>query len=317
MLFLPAAALCCLCSALVAMAAQLHQEDLTLTRRSGGSISFSCRDTHQCGSYIYWYQKKQGGTFRVILGINKNNGNIAKGYNHPQENDFSSVNKGKDWELELKQVKVDHAASYYCTCWKSGYWYYIFGSGTELVVTDEPVLKPVVSVYPAASRGLEASGSLLCVASHMFPPRVRFSWKVQKEDGSWAKPSRPEEEQLELEESGRSASILLHGPQSSTAKYRCEVQHEGGAAEARTAQEVPAPAASCPPEREAAAPAALQPTDELPLDRDRDRDREQNPLEQQRVKLLCVCSTVLIVKSLVYCCGLSVLRILRTEPHLF
>ncbi|XP_055359879.1 immunoglobulin kappa light chain-like [Betta splendens] len=265
MLFLPAAALCCLCSALVAMAAQLHQEDLTLTRRPGGSVSFSCRETRQCSSnWVYWYQKKQAGTFRVILDIGKTNGDIDKRYNHPQKDDFSAANIQNGCELQIKQVKVDHAASYYCTCWKSGYW--VFGSGTELVVTDEPVLKPVVSVYPAASRGLEASGSLLCVASHMFPPRVRFSWKVQKVCACVA--------------------------------------------------EVPAPAASCPPEREAAAPAALQPTDELPLDRDRDRDREQNPLEQQRVKLLCVCSTVLIVKSLVYCCGLSVLRILRTEPHL-
>ncbi|CAK6981539.1 immunoglobulin kappa light chain-like, partial [Scomber scombrus] len=49
MLFLPAAALCCLCSALVAMAAQLIQDDLTLTRRAGQSVSFSCQGTDQCG----------------------------------------------------------------------------------------------------------------------------------------------------------------------------------------------------------------------------------------------------------------------------
>ncbi|KAI3375167.1 hypothetical protein L3Q82_021072, partial [Scortum barcoo] len=54
MLFLPAAALCCLCSALVAMAAELIQEDLTLTRRVGQNVSFSCGRTDQCsGSYVY------------------------------------------------------------------------------------------------------------------------------------------------------------------------------------------------------------------------------------------------------------------------
>ncbi|GLD74876.1 uncharacterized protein AKAME5_002620800 [Lates japonicus] len=70
--------------------------------------------------------------------------------------------------------------------------YRIFGSGTKLYVTDEAVVKPVVSVYPAASRAhLEGKTSLLCLASGMFPPLVQFSWKRQ--DGSSA-----EGEQLEL-----------------------------------------------------------------------------------------------------------------------
>ncbi|MED6269064.1 hypothetical protein CHARACLAT_029148, partial [Characodon lateralis] len=48
MLFLPAAALCCLCSALAAMATQLTQ-DLTMTMSAGQSVSFSCGGTDQCG----------------------------------------------------------------------------------------------------------------------------------------------------------------------------------------------------------------------------------------------------------------------------
>ncbi|XP_026230399.1 uncharacterized protein LOC113171877 [Anabas testudineus] len=228
--------------------------------------------------------------------------------------------------------------------------YLNFGSGTKLYVTGEQVLKPVVSVYPAASRDhLEGKSSLLCVVSDMFPPLVQFSWKIQKkkkEDDSWDESSPAEGEQLELRESGRSASILLlHQPQNSTYKYRCEVKHEGGTVEAQTQQgdeglvtvfsrdsascgdavkesraaehchlslllqtcdsfcvsELPAPAASCPPEREPADLAALQQADLVPLD----------PLQSQyQVKLLCLLYTVLIVKSLVYCCGLSLLRIL-------
>ncbi|KAI3374144.1 hypothetical protein L3Q82_005998 [Scortum barcoo] len=71
MLFLLAAALCCLCSALVAMAAELIQEDLTLTRRVGQKVSFSC-GTEQCSdSYVYWYQKKDTETFTRIIRIDK------------------------------------------------------------------------------------------------------------------------------------------------------------------------------------------------------------------------------------------------------
>ncbi|KAE8290480.1 hypothetical protein D5F01_LYC10055 [Larimichthys crocea] len=99
-----------------------------------------------------------------------------------------------------------------------------------LMLSYEQVVKPVVSVYPAASRAhLEGKSSLLCLASAMFPPLVKFSWKRQKEDGPLEEVHRDVGEQLELRESGRTASILLiHGHESSTYKYRCSVQHEGG-----------------------------------------------------------------------------------------
>ncbi|XP_047445982.1 immunoglobulin lambda-1 light chain-like [Mugil cephalus] len=277
MLFLPAAALCCLCSALVAMAADLTQDQLTWTRRVGQTVSFRCEGTGQCGSdYIGWYQKKE--TFRLILYIDESNGYIDKGYGHPQEDDFSTVNKQNNWELEIKKVKVHHSASYYCACWKDTEGYGIFGSGTKLYVTDEQVVKPVVSVYPAASRAhLEGKSSLLCLASHMFPPEVKFSWKRQKEGGSLEELTPAEGDQLELRESGRRASIkLVDRDDYYTYKYTCSVEHEGGTVEAKALQEVP-------------------------------------HVSQYKVKLLCLQYTVLIVKSLVYCCGLSLLMILRNK----
>ncbi|XP_051265651.1 immunoglobulin lambda-1 light chain-like [Dicentrarchus labrax] len=329
MLFLPAAALCCLCSALVAMAAELSQDHLTLTRRVGQTVSFSCGGTQQCDlDYVFWYQKKDTETFTRILYIDSD-GDIDKSYNHPQEDDFSAVNKGNVYELQIQTVKLSHSATYYCACWKyaphivlavldiqqqtgfcislshcadSGDYYDIFGSGTKLYVTDEQIVKPVVSVYPAASRAhLEGKSSLLCVASDMFPPLVRFSWKRQKDNGTEEDVTSAEGEQLELRESGRTTSILLI-PQreNSTYKYRCSVHHEGFTVEAQTEQEVPAPAASCPPEREPADLPALQQAD-------------LSFQSQCQVKLLCLMYTVLIVKSLVYCCGLSLLMILRNK----
>uniref|UniRef100_A0A3Q3SM86 Ig-like domain-containing protein n=1 Tax=Mastacembelus armatus TaxID=205130 RepID=A0A3Q3SM86_9TELE len=101
-----------------------------------------------------------------------------------------------------------------------------------------PILKPVVSVYPAASRAhLEGKSSLLCLASAMFPPLVQFSWKRQKENGQLEELPSAEGEQLELRESGRTAAILLvHHPENSRYKYRCYVEHEGGRVEAQTEQ---------------------------------------------------------------------------------
>ncbi|XP_044225142.1 uncharacterized protein LOC122994492 [Thunnus albacares] len=284
MLFLPAAALCCLCSALVTMAAELIQDDLTLTRRAGEKVSFSCGGTDQCYSerpFLYWYQKKDTETLTRILDIDTTNGNIDRRYNHSQEDDFSAVNKGNGWELLIQTVQVSHSATYYCACWKydTHNEYGIFGSGTKLYV-DEQVVKPMVSVYPAAH--LEGRSSLLCLASAMSPPLVQFSWKRQKKSGTLEDLTPAEGEQLELREPGRTASILLlHRQENSTYKYHCYVKHEGITVEAQTEQEV----------------SALPPP--VP--------------SQYQVKLLCVLYTVLIVKSLVYCCGLSLLMILRNK----
>ncbi|XP_047445317.1 uncharacterized protein LOC125010609 [Mugil cephalus] len=113
--------------------------------------------------------------------------------------------------------------------------------------------------------------SLLCLASSMFPPVVQFSWKRQKKGGSLEDLTSAQGDQLELRESGRRASIrLVNRDDLYTYKYICSVKHEGGIVEdtleereedrveAQALQGVPAPAASCPPEREPADLAALQ-----------------------------------------------------------
>ncbi|XP_004078832.1 immunoglobulin lambda-1 light chain-like [Oryzias latipes] len=320
MLFLPAAALCCLCSALVAMAADLIQEDLTLTRKVGQSVSFSC-GTEPC-NYIYWVQKKERETLRVVLEFSESNAKIYKSNDHPQKDDFTAEKTQSGCELKINKVKVDHSASYYCSCFCSTLShcvsgdYYIFGSGTRLFVTDKPVLKPVVSVYPAASRvHVEGSSSLLCLASAMFPPVVQFSWKRQKNNGTLEKLTS--EEQLDLRESGHSASILLlHQQEDSSYKYSCSVKHEGGTVEAQTQQELPplpAAVSTAAPKAPTSRPAivnilttvtaSVPPLDLVKL----------SFQSESRVKLLCLLYSVLIVKSLVYCCGLSLLMILRNK----
>ncbi|XP_030607049.1 uncharacterized protein LOC115795344 [Archocentrus centrarchus] len=283
MLFLPAAALCCLCSALLTMAAeQLIQDDLTLTRRVGDKVSFSCR-TEQCWSsipYVFWYQKKETETFRVIGWTPLSSGSctLTKGYGHPQKDDFSAEKKESACELKIDQVKLDHSATYYCSCYKSAphRWYLIFGSGTKLSVTAPPRVH------------VEESSSLLCVPPAMFPSLVQLSCKRQKKNGGLEELPPAEGEQLQL----------IH--ENSTYKCSCYIKDGGRTVEAQTQEELPAPAASCPPEREPADLPALQPAD-------------WSFQSQCRVKLLCLLSTVLIVKSLVYCCGLSLLMILRNK----
>ncbi|KAK0133270.1 hypothetical protein N1851_031235 [Merluccius polli] len=106
-------------TAVVAMAAELTQDQVSWSRREGTAVSFRCTNTDQCNTYILWYQKKETETFTLILLIQKSNGELDKGYNHPQQDDFSSVLKENSYELSLQKVKVSHSATYYCSCWDS------------------------------------------------------------------------------------------------------------------------------------------------------------------------------------------------------
>ncbi|XP_060941065.1 immunoglobulin lambda-1 light chain-like [Limanda limanda] len=286
MLLLPAAALCCLCSALVAMAAEPTQDQLSLSVGIGGNASFSCGGTDQC-RLIIWFQKEDEGTFRQILVLTRVN--VDKEYNHPHKDDFTAERQQNSCELKIDRVKPSHAATYYCACSDYDEPTLIFGSGTKLFVDDTPLVTPVVSVYPAASiAALDGKSSLLCVASNMVPPLVQFSWTRQSEDGPLETLSSAHGEQLELRGTGRTAAIMVVD-RNAPYKYRCHVRHEGGTVEAPAEQEVSAVhAQTCP--------AAWA-------------------WSQRQVKLLCLLYTLLMVKSLVYCGGLALIHILRNRER--
>ncbi|XP_078144032.1 uncharacterized protein LOC144542169 [Centroberyx gerrardi] len=303
--------------AAVAMAAELLQDQLSLTSREDEKVSFSCKNTDQCytnsdqNSYVFWYQKKETETFTVILNINRKNCDVDSSYSHPQKDDFSAVRTENGCELRINKVKLLHSATYYCSCYKEkpgSYGYYIFGSGTRLYVTAERVVKPKVSVYPASRADLKGKSSLLCLATSMFPPLVRFSWR-REETGT------TEGETVELGEPGRPAAILLIDREKAAAyPYVCSVKHQGGAVEAR----IPAGNEGRPLvfssllwlQQQLLQPAALQ--KETQLTRLTLVLFVLSPVSFQsqcRVKLLSLVYTVMIVKSMVYCCGLSLLMI--------
>uniref|UniRef100_A0A3B5PW78 Ig-like domain-containing protein n=1 Tax=Xiphophorus maculatus TaxID=8083 RepID=A0A3B5PW78_XIPMA len=207
------------------MATHLVQDHLTLTRRTGQSVSFSCGGTDQCGgNVVTWYQKKETETFRAILYISSG-GSPTKPYNHPQQDDFSAERDRSSSSLKINKVKLDHSASYYCG------FSYLFGSGTKLFVTGK---NQHLLVLLVESR-VEGDTALMCLASAMYPPLVRISWKRQK--GSKEEPAPAEEKQQELSGSKSSAVIrLVKNETLYNYEYICEVQHEGVKTETPTAE---------------------------------------------------------------------------------
>ncbi|XP_041659563.1 immunoglobulin lambda-1 light chain-like [Cheilinus undulatus] len=304
------------------MAADLQQPRLSLTRNVGEKVPITCQGFSQCSNnYVFWLQKTDTKTIRVILWINRESGAINKDYyNHPQKNDFTAVSKQNRVDLQIQSVKLSHSASYYCTCWKAaptGWIYLIFGSGTKLFVSANPVVQPAVSIYPAASRSpLEEKRSLLCVSSAMFPPLVRFFWS-RRPKKSGRSENLPSSDGQQLRESGCMASILaVDQRESDSYEYSCSVQHETGEKEKTLAPTefptFPEPSTSLPTSPTSSPPSpspSLSPAPPSPS-----LPPSPSPsVSVYKLRLLLLLYTLLIVKSLVYCCGLFLMTVLRNK----
>ncbi|XP_056880012.1 uncharacterized protein LOC130520319 isoform X3 [Takifugu flavidus] len=177
---------------------------------------------------------------------------------------------------------------------------------------DAALVQPVLSVYPAASRDpLEGRTALLCVASDMVPPLVRFSWRRQRADSAVEESPPAHEEELQLREPGRITSIrLLDRDAVHTYKYRCSVQHEGGTVKAQSQQEVaPVPPSippSVPPSIPTSVPSSIPPSVPPSIP-------PSIPPSVLRMKLLSFVYTALMMKSLLSCCGISLLLFLTNN----
>ncbi|XP_045560169.1 T-cell receptor gamma chain C region C10.5 [Salmo salar] len=177
-----------------------------------------------------------------------------------------------------------------------------FGSGTTLYVTDSNQRKPKVTVYPASNSESNGKTTLLCLARDMFPDLVKISWKIEDANGRRMEVSKAETEQLEQREEGQTTSmIIIDKEKTYRNKYVCSVEHEWGAQQFDIPKDTPP---TCPFRNDTQEPLTLQFTE----------DSFQSTCS---LNLASVVYTVMIVKSMVYCCGLSLLlhhRILGRGP---
>eukprot|EP00063_Salmo_salar_P041698 XP_014016533.1 PREDICTED: uncharacterized protein LOC106580237 [Salmo salar] len=132
------------------------------------------------------------------------------------------------------------------------------------------VRKPKVTVYPASNPESNGKTTLICLARDMFPDLVKISWKMEDEYGQTVEVSKAETEQLEQREEGQTTSMIIIDKENAYKnKYRCYVEHEGDP---------------------------------------QDVDMLKDPFSFMcSLNLASLVYTVMIVKSMVYCCGLSLL----------
>ncbi|XP_072544732.1 immunoglobulin kappa light chain-like, partial [Salminus brasiliensis] len=201
----------------------VQQTELSWTKPEGKSAYITCRVTGLSGgSYVHWYQQKDGEALKRILYVKKDGSSFVRDLNHPDREDFS-VSTGYN-DLKVHLLRKSHSAVYYCACWVG---VKIFGSGTRLYVTDKKAKSPELSAYPISNKDENGKRTLLCQARGMFPDLVRFTWKDQ--NGKTVELSDTDDllEQKDKGEEVRVTSMLIIDEQkASSSNYTCVVQHE-------------------------------------------------------------------------------------------
>ncbi|KAM9464843.1 uncharacterized protein ACWYII_009886 [Salvelinus alpinus] len=146
----------------------------------------------------------------------------------------------------------------------------------------------------------------------MFPDLVKISWKMVGENGRTVEVPKAEREELEQREEGRTTSmIIIDKDKTYRNKYSCSVEHEWGPQDVDIPEEEPTEASPTT----MAAPTTLQVTYDEPTEAPQTTIASPTTLQVTNDSVKSICSlnlasvvyTVMIVKSMVYCCGLSFL----------
>ncbi|XP_064871191.1 immunoglobulin lambda-1 light chain-like [Oncorhynchus nerka] len=271
----------------------------TLIRKQGQPVTFSCQNIDQNCNYVYWYQKKEGEPFILILRIQSGSCTVYSDYNHPQKGEFSAMRQSKNCNLKIQSVTVSHSATYFCACWDSS-------------THNNRVQKPKVTVYQVSKPEPNRKTTLLCLARDMFPDLVKISWKMVDTNVRTMEVPKAEMEELVQREEGRTTSmIIIDKEKTYKNKYICSVEHKGGPQDVDIPKEEPTEV----PPTTMAAPTTLHVTCEDPTEAPPSTKAAPTALQATNDSFQSTCSlnlaslvyTVMIVKSMVYCCALSLL----------
>uniref|UniRef100_G1T2Z9 Ig-like domain-containing protein n=1 Tax=Oryctolagus cuniculus TaxID=9986 RepID=G1T2Z9_RABIT len=132
-------------------------------------------------------------------------------------------------------------------CWPHGFWsesqswWYIFGSGTQLSVTGQPVVAPLVTLFPPSSEELKANkATLVCLISDFYPGTVTVAWKADGVTITQGVDTTQPSKQSNNKYMASSFLSLSRGQWTSHSRFTCQVTHEG-----KTTEKSVAPA-HCP-----------------------------------------------------------------------
>ncbi|XP_051556003.1 immunoglobulin kappa light chain-like isoform X3 [Myxocyprinus asiaticus] len=213
----------------VVLGVTVEQGQKTLVKYESKTSYLTCKVTGlESSNYIHWYQKREGEPISRLLYISADGG-LTHDNNNPQAKDFT-VDKTQLYNLKLSNTKAIHAAVYYCAYWDtSSNWIKRFGSGTQLIVTDQgSTVPPKVSVYPLSSAEKNGKSAMICQAKGMIPDLVELLWEKKTTEG-WTTVSQDNvvEQKNEKPQTTVTSMVIVDKNTAQNNIYRCSVTHEG------------------------------------------------------------------------------------------
>ncbi|CAK6440231.1 unnamed protein product [Pipistrellus nathusii] len=123
-------------------------------------------------------------------------------------------------------------------CWP-GFWsdpqsssWYVFSSGTQLVVLGQPQSAPSVTLFPPSPEELRTDrATLVCLISGFRPGRVTVAWKANGSPVTQGVETTAPSRQSDNKYAASSFLSLTPAKWRSGGSYSCQVTHEAGTVE--------------------------------------------------------------------------------------
>ncbi|XP_039224404.1 immunoglobulin lambda-1 light chain-like isoform X4 [Crotalus tigris] len=139
------------------------------------TIDISCtKSSGTIGSgYSSWYQQKPGGPPKLLIYSDSSRASgIAARFSGSVENSRTSA------VLSISNLEAEDDGDYYCLEYlDGGQW--VFGGGTELIVTGLPTVSPSVQVFAPSQEEIRSPNphTVVCLLSEFYPRNFDLQWK--------------------------------------------------------------------------------------------------------------------------------------------
>ncbi|XP_045145499.1 immunoglobulin lambda-like polypeptide 1 [Echinops telfairi] len=214
----------------------------------GETASIPCKGNSIGSKYVHWYQQNSGQPPKMVI-----YGNSNRPTGIPDR--FSGSNSGNTATLTISRAQADDDADYYCFGSESQSPWYVFGSGTKIMVKGQPTAAPRVSLFPPSSEELQTNqATLVCLIHDFCPPEVTVTWKEDGQPTTQGVETTQPSKQSNNKYAVSSYLARTAAQWSSHSEYTCQATHQGKTYEKKVAPAECASGLISPPPRHPGGP---------------------------------------------------------------